>query len=144
MNDKRIAILDATLDLISERGFHNTPMSMIAKVSGASMGIIYHYFGNKEDLIAELYKKIKFEVIKAMLTEYSEDNSFQERFHHVWLNTIHYYTNHPKETVFLEQFENSPYLTSDLQTVFLEETKPLQKLLEQSLQEGVIKDLPIG
>jgi len=38
ISDKRTAILDATLALISERGFHNTPMSLIAKTAGVSTG----------------------------------------------------------------------------------------------------------
>ena len=34
-------------------------MSKIAKESGVSAGIIYHYFANKDELIIELYKTIK-------------------------------------------------------------------------------------
>ena len=57
--DKRAAILETTLDLLSERGFHDTPMSMIARQSGVSTGIIYHYFDGKDELMDELYKEIK-------------------------------------------------------------------------------------
>ena len=57
--DKRTAILQATFDLVAERGFHQTPMSLVAKRSGVSAGIIYHYFDNKEDLIRQLYWHIK-------------------------------------------------------------------------------------
>jgi AcrR family transcriptional regulator len=40
--DKREAILKAMLDLVVERGFDNAPMSVLAKRSGASPGVIYH------------------------------------------------------------------------------------------------------
>ncbi len=40
MSDKRDAILKATLNLVSENGFHGTPMSKIAKEAGVSAGII--------------------------------------------------------------------------------------------------------
>jgi hypothetical protein len=39
-SDKRGAILDAALGLIAERGFHNTPVSKIAEVSGVSAGTL--------------------------------------------------------------------------------------------------------
>ena len=48
---KRDAILDAMLDIVVERGFHDAPMSLVAQRSGASAGVIYHYFASKEDII---------------------------------------------------------------------------------------------
>ena len=42
--DKRAAILGSTLKLLSERGLHDTPMSLIVKESGVSTGNVYHYF----------------------------------------------------------------------------------------------------
>jgi AcrR family transcriptional regulator len=52
--DKKTLILETTLDLISENGFHGTPISMIAEKAGIGAGTIYRYFENKEDLINEL------------------------------------------------------------------------------------------
>jgi AcrR family transcriptional regulator len=59
VEDKRQAILDATLRLISKNGFHGTAMSKVAQEARVSTGIIYHYFDNKDELIDELYKAIK-------------------------------------------------------------------------------------
>ncbi len=57
--EKREAILQAALELIAERGFHDTPMSLIARRSGASAGTIYHHFADKDDLIHALYRHVK-------------------------------------------------------------------------------------
>ena len=59
VTDKKQAIFDATLRLISENGFHGTAMSKVAKEANVSTGIIYHYFESKDDLIAELYRHAK-------------------------------------------------------------------------------------
>ena len=59
VDDKRAAILAATLRLISKNGFHGTAMSKVAKEAGVSAGIIYHYFDSKDELMDELYKEIK-------------------------------------------------------------------------------------
>ncbi len=140
--DKRTAILKATLDLISERGFHNTPMSMIAKASGASTGIIYHYFSSKEDLINELYKEIKLNIIRAMLADYSEDLSLKERFLGIWFNFIRYSLNHPTQGTFLEQFENSPFLKHVMEEDFTQAIAPFYSFFQQGTEEGIFKPLP--
>jgi TetR/AcrR family transcriptional regulator, repressor of fatR-cypB operon len=41
--DKKKRFLEAMLDLVGERGFHNTALSLLAKRSGASVDVIYHY-----------------------------------------------------------------------------------------------------
>ena len=47
---KRDATLNAMLALLVERGFYDSPMSLLAERS-ASTGVIYHYFASKEEII---------------------------------------------------------------------------------------------
>ncbi len=141
MKDKRTAILETTLTLISERGFHNTPMSLIAKTSGVSAGIIYHYFANKEELINELYKEIKLEYIRATLADYSEEISVKERFYSMWNNFMRYSLNNPTKLIFLDQFENSP-LVKHMEEDFTEVVTPFFQLFGQGLEEGIFTSLP--
>jgi AcrR family transcriptional regulator len=49
------AILAAALECFAERGFASTTIEEIRERSGASVGSIYHHFGGKEGLAAELY-----------------------------------------------------------------------------------------
>ena len=140
--DKRAAILETTLDLLSERGFHDTPMSMIARQSGVSTGIIYHYFAGKKELIYELYREIKLKMLQAIAEGFLEQVSYRERFHVLWRNLVRYHINHPRETGFLEQFENSPYYQPDWQAVFADEMAPFVAWFQQGVREGALKDLP--
>ena len=142
MTDKRTAILEATLTLISERGFHNTPMSLIAKASGVSAGIIYHYFANKEALINELYKEIKLEFLRAMLVDYSEDLPLKERFLSIWHNLVNYSLNYPARGVFLEQFENSPFRNHEMDEDVIQVTASFFQLFQQGVEEEVFTSLP--
>jgi AcrR family transcriptional regulator len=52
---RRAEILDAALECFTDRGFAATTMEAIRERSGASIGSIYHHFGGKENLAAELY-----------------------------------------------------------------------------------------
>lgn len=140
--DKRTAILGTTLTLISERGFHNTPMSLIAKTSGVSVGTIYHYFSGKEELINTLYKEIKLDILQAMLVDYSEDLSLNERFLGVWANYVQYSLNYPTKGSFLEQFENSPLIKHVMDEDIMQAVAPFFTFFEQGVDEGVFKPLP--
>jgi AcrR family transcriptional regulator len=52
---RRQAILEAALACFVSKGFTETTMEDIRKISGASTGSIYHHFSNKEMLARALY-----------------------------------------------------------------------------------------
>jgi AcrR family transcriptional regulator len=107
--DKREAILEAMLDLIVERGFHDAPMSVLAKRSGASPGVIYNYFPSKDHLIHALYLRIKSIKYQSLFEGCVPGMAPHEAFVHVWINAYRFYRDHLRETRFLDQYENSPY-----------------------------------
>lgn len=48
---RRRQILDAATEVMSRTGFHATSMQAVAERAGISVGLIYQYFGNKDDLL---------------------------------------------------------------------------------------------
>ena len=52
--ERRQAILMTALNLFVERGFHETKISDIADAVPMSVGLLFHYFGSKEELLKEL------------------------------------------------------------------------------------------
>jgi TetR/AcrR family transcriptional repressor of multidrug resistance operon len=107
--EKKRAILESTLELIKENGFHGTPMSLVAKKAGVAAGTIYHYFDSKDTLICELHGVVKKQMLDAILQDDREDLGFQERFYYLWTNHFHFYIQHPDALYFMEQYVNSPY-----------------------------------
>jgi AcrR family transcriptional regulator len=53
--ERQAAILTAALECFAEQGFAATTVDQIRARSGASIGSIYHHFGGKEGIAAELY-----------------------------------------------------------------------------------------
>ncbi|GAA6129858.1 TetR/AcrR family transcriptional regulator [Halopseudomonas sabulinigri] len=53
--NRKDSILDAALACITEVGADATTIEMIRERSGASIGSLYHHFGNKERILASLY-----------------------------------------------------------------------------------------
>jgi AcrR family transcriptional regulator len=140
--DKRTAILNNALDLLVENGFHNTPMSLISRQAGVSAGIIYHYFDSKEALILEIYREVKTKFANRLFAGEPQHLAGPEALRQVWLNAYHFYVSHPKETLFLEQFENSPYARMCVDE-FEEKFKPMVEQLEARIKAGEIINLPL-
>lgn len=141
-SDKRSDILNATLNSISVHGFHGTPMSMIAEQADVGAGTIYRYFENKEDLINELFLDLKHEVSQVMLTGISPEANTEEIFRQAWLNIFNYCVQNPQKMLFLEQYENSPYLTAETDAATQEFLAPTLSLYHAAVNAGEIKKLP--
>ena len=65
---RRKAILDAALACFASKGFTETTMEDIRKLSGASTGSIYHHFANKEMLARALYLEGRSSLNAALFT----------------------------------------------------------------------------
>lgn len=141
--DKRTSILQTTLDLISEQGFHGTPISAIADRAGVGAGTIYRYFPNKEELINELFKEIKRDIISAMLNNYREEGTYEQRFKHLWKNMVYYYIDHPKEFQFIEQHRYAPYMSNLTREESFMILSPIFMFFIESKRAGAMKDLPL-
>ncbi len=59
---KRRQIIDSTVNLFIEHGYHKTTTRMIAKASHFSIGSLYEYISSKEDLLYLVCKTIHEEV----------------------------------------------------------------------------------
>ena len=141
--DKKQAALEATLELIAENGFHGTPMSQIAKKANISVGVIYHYFTNKNDLINELYIDIQIRLSKSIVKCYPQGLPIKEHFMRVSKTVFDYFVKHPKELLFLEQYKNSPLITPENRQQALRLFETPQNFFKVAVEENFIKDLPI-
>jgi AcrR family transcriptional regulator len=61
---RRSQVLGAAIELFSKRGYHATTVKDIAGRAGVSTGLVYQYFGDKEDIL--------FLALQAVLDTYKE------------------------------------------------------------------------
>lgn len=141
--DKRSAVLRAALELIAENGFHGSPTSMIAERAGVSVGTIYRYFENKDDLIHALYEELEGRQRTSILKGYSEDLPFRERFFHLCRNTYQYLMENPLQFSFVEQYSFSPYGVANLRQKLDSYVEPFHALFKQGMEQQIIKELPL-
>lgn len=51
-------ILESSLRLFAERGYHGTSISDIAEAAGISKGLAYNYFDSKQQLVESIFQQI--------------------------------------------------------------------------------------
>ncbi len=66
VRERRRQIIDSTVKLFIEHGYHKTTTRMIAKASNFSIGSLYEYVSSKEDLLYLVCKTIHEEVQDAV------------------------------------------------------------------------------
>ncbi|MCB0126379.1 MAG: TetR/AcrR family transcriptional regulator [Caldilineaceae bacterium] len=142
VEDKRTAILDATLRLISQHGFHGTAMAKVAAEAGVSAGIIYHYFKSKDELIDELYVTIKRRSATAILVNVTPEIPLPSQLRLALRNILRYFVRHPMEAAFLEQYMRSPYFRPEIEERAKECYLPVMNAIKRAEQEMVIKAFP--
>jgi AcrR family transcriptional regulator len=53
--EKRRIILDAAVRVFARQGFHSARVSDIANEAGVAYGLVYHYFGSKDEVLDTLF-----------------------------------------------------------------------------------------
>jgi TetR/AcrR family fatty acid metabolism transcriptional regulator len=54
--EKRRRILDAAVHAFARKGFHACRVSEIAEEAGVAYGLVYHYFGSKEEVLQTIFR----------------------------------------------------------------------------------------
>lgn len=107
---KAETILKAALELFVERGFHGTPVPMIAERAGVGAGTIYRSFESKEALVNALYQRWKQIIAQQIVTDFPVERPPREQFRIIWERMAELALTHPRELAFLELHHHASYL----------------------------------
>jgi AcrR family transcriptional regulator len=141
-NEKRIALLNATLHLVNNNGFHDAPMSKIAKMADVSPATIYIYFENKQDLINKLYLETKASFSDYAFKDYLPNQPLKNGFELIWRNIANFKLNQVEEANFLSQCDNiSAMVDDESRQEGLKNLQPLLDLWERGQKDGLIKNI---
>ncbi len=138
-SDKKSKIIGVTLELIAERGLHNTPMSLVSKKSGIAAGTIYHHFESKERLINDVYLDIKSAVLMNVLKDDDATKPYKDRFFEIWGAYYDYLVNNPNTLSFLEQYSSIPILNEEVRKQADAIATPLLDFFHFGIESGLLK-----
>jgi AcrR family transcriptional regulator len=139
-------IMQASMELIAERGFHGSPMAEIAEKAGVGTGTVYCYFESKDVLVTELYRELEDKIRKVLQDGYPLGKPVRERFLYMIRKLLQYFIAHPLHFRYMEQFSNSPYGISVRRDRFLGKRGindiPMD-IFEEGISQQILKDLPV-
>jgi len=62
--NKREELIKIAIKLFSEKGFENTPLSVVCEAANVSKGLISHHFKSKNGLLREIFRKTTHLIIE--------------------------------------------------------------------------------
>jgi AcrR family transcriptional regulator len=118
-------------------------MSQIAKEAGVSIGIIYHYFASKTDLLNSLYIKTLTDYRSYVLSRITNDIPTEKKLKQMFLHIMRYYMAHSEEFSFSQQYENSPFILAETHQEVLKLLAPVLEIFADAREGQILKDLPV-
>ncbi|AFJ02977.1 Transcriptional regulator, TetR family [Methylophaga frappieri] len=141
--DKREAILNATLELLSCCGFHGFSIKQLAAKANVATGTVYLYFEDRDTLIRELHRTIMQRFAKAIFTDHDPHQNLASQHHRLCCNLWHFLIENPTILLSKVQFDHLP---PDVLRSHRDEAwsllQPLTALFEVGRVQGTIKNLP--
>jgi len=140
---KRSALIEASVQMVANRGFHNASMSVIAGHAGVAAGTVYVHFESKEDLMLETYKELERRCLAALMKNYPSQGTIKRRFSHLANRLIRHFILLPEEFLFADQFLSSPYRKFVSPHYFPEtELSGILQFFREGTEKQVFKELP--
>ncbi|KAE9528997.1 TetR/AcrR family transcriptional regulator [Testudinibacter aquarius] len=101
-------ILVATEKLMAEDGLHTLSMQKIAKAAGISVGTIYIYFTNKEELLSNLAKYLFARIDAQLVKKHNPDAPLFEQYRQMWWNFWEFFEQNPHVLKNFYQYDSLP------------------------------------
>ncbi len=94
--DKRRIILDAAVRVFARRGFHACRVSDIADEAGVAYGLVYHYFGSKDEVLDTLFLERWSVMLEAIGEIDQQDIAAREKLHGIASFIVDSYRHDPE------------------------------------------------
>ena len=94
--DKRRTILDAAVRVFARQGFHTCRVSDIADEAGVAYGLVYHYFGSKDEVLDTLFLERWNVLLEAIRETDRQDISPREKLHQIASFIVDSYRHDPE------------------------------------------------
>lgn len=106
-------VFQAAMELFIDHGYHGTSIKLIVEKSGVSTGSVYHHFSNKEDIIKELYAKVKREMNHYLLADLPYHSGTRKLLRAYWERRLSFNDKFSIKSHFIKIVFNSPLVESE-------------------------------
>lgn len=107
--DKENLVIANAIDQIVQDGFQGFSMNKLAKACSISVGTLYIYYKDKDDLIQKIGATVALEFFSNTIKNFSPEMSFEEGLWIQWVNRADFTMKYPKKVAFFEIIKHSPH-----------------------------------
>jgi len=128
-------IIDAAAKLFDQQGYHKTTMREIADAVDLTIGTLYHYIKNKEDVLFEICDRLTNEIEIISENNLEEMKSPEKRIREVISGLLKFIVSHDHAlSVFLKEHKN---LSSAKFEIIRSKRKKYEAIVKNIFEEGI-------
>lgn len=130
--DKRRVLLDAAVRVFAEKGYHACRVSDIAAEAGVAHGLLYHYFGSKEEVLQTVFTETWSLMLTAIRSVEETTESAREQVRKVAAIVLRSWRDDPTLIrVLVREVTRSPHVQEEVG-----EIGQAMEALERIIQRG--------
>lgn len=135
-------LLRAALEIVARDGFEAATTAAIASAAGVAEGTLYRHFPSKDDLLIEVYRRIKQGVFEAISDGEEGDEAPDERVKRVWRKLYDTYRADSEAFMFGQRFAESALSKREGGAAHEAIAGAVARLRAAGIERGLFKKLP--
>lgn len=137
-------ILEAAVNLFSQKGFESASVQDIAQAAGIAKGTVYLYFKSKEDLIKQVYGYCYEMDIRACEEGVETEKDAVHKLCRRMDNIIDYLLSHPREARIEQMYKVFSSGEAPFSYYQEEMYQAIEKVVKEGAEKGELRNLPVS
>ena len=137
--EKRRIILDAAVRVFARDGYHTSRVGDIAEEAGVAHGLLYHYFGSKDEVLATVFRENWRELLERFRAVEGSDEPADEKLAGIAKILLRTWRNDPAlVTVMVREVARTPHVQQQVAEIH-EAFRLIERVIEQGLSDGLFR-----
>ncbi len=136
-------VLNTALTLFTKEGYFNTSVHDIARVSGVSVGSIYHHFKDKEGVARALYTLLLEDMSRELSAFQEQYESAYEQCHAVIKRMFMLTESDPERMEFMLYSKHREFLQNELPVCSSTPFKLMREMVQRGMDRGEIVEMDL-
>ncbi|MCD8742331.1 TetR/AcrR family transcriptional regulator [Mucilaginibacter roseus] len=141
--DKELLVKQKAIELLVHEGFEGFSMNKLAKACRISVGTLYIYYKDKDDLIVQIAEEESKRMSGMMLEGFDPEASFADGLKQQWKNRAQHMMENRHTVQFFEQLRSSTYQKVIYESYFEEFKIKMSRFMQNAVARGEINPMPI-
>jgi AcrR family transcriptional regulator len=143
-DERRTQIFAASTEILASKGYANATLTEIAERAGVAKGLLWHYFADRDDLMAQTLRHLAQQVREAIVTDLDLTADVPQVIRAVLARTAMLTRTHPTELEAIDEIVHNLRSPDGHQKITMRDYDATyaehERLLARGQSEGSIRD----